>query len=506
ASASAISTRFGDAFLSAPIQTMIDKLSSTEFLDYTDHKKLNISLLQTTLLALAPVLDDAEKKQFKNQNVRHWLDGLKDAIYDAEDLLNQISYDSLRCKVTNQVRNFLSSPFNTNRDINSQIEKLCERLQHFAHMKETLGLQTAASQEVFGRVPSTSLVRESVIVGRKDDKKKLIKMLLSDRDTDNNDIGVVAILGLGGLGKTTLAQLLYNDIEVRNHFDLKAWVCVSEDFNILRVTKHLLEGITSRTWDSNDLDILQAELKQILRNKRFLFVLDDVWNDDYYELVTSFAGKYGSKVIITTRVQTVAEVGRASHIYKLNLLSDEDCWSLISKCAFESEGFHGDEYPTLEAIGRRIARKCQGLPLAAKALGALLHFNRDAKHWNEILYCDIWELQGDNGVLPALRLSYLYLPSDLKRCFAYCSIFPKDYPLDRKQLVLLWIAEGFIENSLGMKEAEEIGDEFFGELISRSLIQQSNDDVDGKFFAMHDLVSDLTTFISGASCCRLELV
>ncbi|WJX82921.1 hypothetical protein P8452_65624 [Trifolium repens] len=134
----------GDAFLSAPIRTMIDTLTSTDVLNYFNHKKLNLSLLmqlQTTLLALAPVLDDAEKKQIYNLDVKKWLDELKDAIYDAEDFLNQISYDSLRCKVTNQVRNFLSSLFNTNGDINSQIKKLCERLQLFAQQIETLDLQ-----------------------------------------------------------------------------------------------------------------------------------------------------------------------------------------------------------------------------------------------------------------------------------------------------------------------------------------------------------------------------
>lgn len=177
----------------------------------------------------------SEKKQFLHPDIKNWLDELKDAIYDAEDLLNQISYDSMRCKVTSQVLNFLSSLFNTNADINSQIEKAYERLQLFAQHIETIGLQTVSHRVL--RTTRTSLLvdDDSVVVGRYDDKCQIKEMLLSD--TDNKNTGVVAILGMGGLGKTTLAKLVYNDREVRDHFDLRAWAYVSKIFDILKVTK-----------------------------------------------------------------------------------------------------------------------------------------------------------------------------------------------------------------------------------------------------------------------------
>jgi len=271
-------TMIGGAFLSATVQTLVEKLSSTEFLDYIKNTKLNVSLLrqlQTTMLNLQAVLDDAEEKQISNPHVKQWLDNLKDVVFDAEDLLNEISYDSLRCKVenkqaqnkTNQVWNFLSSPFNSfYREINSQMKIMCESLQSFAQNKDILGLQTKSGR-VSCRTPSSSVVNESVMVGRKDDKETIINMLLSQRDTTHNNIGVVAILGMGGLGKTTLAQLVYNDKEVQQHFDMKAWACVSEDFDIMRVTKSLLESVTSTTWDSNNLDVLRVELKKNSREK-----------------------------------------------------------------------------------------------------------------------------------------------------------------------------------------------------------------------------------------------
>ncbi|RHN66317.1 putative P-loop containing nucleoside triphosphate hydrolase, leucine-rich repeat domain, L [Medicago truncatula] len=507
----------GSAFLSATIQTLVEKLASTEFRDYIKNTKLNVSLLRqlkTTLLTLQVVLDDAEEKQINNPAVKLWLDDLKDAVFDAEDLFSEISYDSLRCKVENaqaqnksyQVMNFLSSPFNSfYREINSQMKIMCESLQLFAQNKDILGLQTKNAR-VSHRTPSSSVVNESVMVGRKDDKETIMNMLLSKRETTDNNIGVVAILGMGGLGKTTLAQLVYNDKEVQHHFDLKAWVCVSEDFDIMRVTKSLLESVTSTTSDSNDLGVLQVELKKNSREKRFLFVLDDLWNDNYNDwiaLVSPFIdGKPGSMVIITTRQEKVAEVAHTFPIHKLELLSNEDCWTLLSKHALGNDKFPHSTNTTLEAIGLKIARKCGGLPIAAKTLGGLLRSKVEITEWTSILNSDIWNLSNDN-ILPALHLSYQYLPCHLKRCFAYCSIFPKDYPLDRKQLVLLWMAEGFLDCSHGGKAMEELGDDCFAELLSRSLIQQLSNDARGEKFVMHDLVNDLATVISGQSCFRL---
>ncbi|AES69608.2 putative P-loop containing nucleoside triphosphate hydrolase, leucine-rich repeat domain, L [Medicago truncatula] len=512
-------TMIGGAFLHATVQTLVEKLTSTEFLDYIKNTNLNVSLfrqLQTTMLNLQAVLDDAEEKQISNPHVRQWLDNLKDAVFDAEDLLNEISYDSLRCKVenaqaqnkTNQVLNFLSSPFNSfYKEINSQTKIMCERLQLFAQNKDVLGLQTKIARVISRRTPSSSVVNESEMVGMERDKETIMNMLLSGMGGTHNKIGVVAILGMGGLGKTTLAQLVYNDYKVRYHFDLQAWACVSEDFDIMRVTKSLLESITSRTWDNNDLDVLRVELKKNSRDKRFLFVLDDMWNDNYSdwdELVSPFIdGKHGSMVIITTRQQKVAEVARTFPIHILEPLSNEDCWYLLSKHALRVGEFHHSTNSTLEEIGRKIARKCGGLPIAAKTIGGLLGSKVDIIEWTTILNSNVWNLPNDK-ILPALHLSYQCLPSHLKICFAYCSIFPKGHTLDRKKLVLLWMAEGFLDYSHGEKTMEELGGDCFAELLSRSLIQQSNDNGRGEKFFMHDLVNDLATVVSGKSCCRFE--
>ena len=509
----------GEGFLSAVVQTLVENIASTKFRDSLKKRKLNTSLLdelKIKLLALNAVLNDAEMKQITNPAVKDWLDELKDAVLDAEDLFDQINTNSLRSQlkaqesqsVTNQVRNLFSSPFNQfYRETNSKMEELSRRLDYFSQQKDILGLQKDSG--IFPpRRPTSSFVNESFMVGRAEDKKKLKNMLLADDDGANNDIdviGVLTILGMGGVGKTTLAQLLYNDKEVQNRFELRAWACVSEDFDVIKVTKTLLESVNSKSYDSNNLDFLRGELKRSLGGKKFLFVLDDLWNEkysDWDDLQTSFTGgKVGSKVIITTRQQKVADVTHTFPIHRLGPLSDEDCWALLAKHAFGRED--SSRSPELDEIGKKIAKKCGGLPIAAKTLGGLLRSEVDPREWNKILNSNIWDIPSDD-VLPALRLSYLYLPAHLKRCFAYCSIFPKDYELDRKQLVLLWMAEGFIQKSKSGQELEEIGDDYFVGLLSRSLIQQSKGDEGQEVFVMHDLVNDLARTVSGKCCFRFD--
>ncbi|KAI9077513.1 hypothetical protein K1719_040535 [Acacia pycnantha] len=481
-------TKVGEALLSASVQTILGMITSSEFRDFMKNIKLNVSLLdelKITLLMLGAVLNDAEEKQITSPAVKEWLEELKDAVYDAEDLLDEINTESLRCKVeqssqnvTKKVRSFFSSSFGESCwRLNSKLEETSRRLEHFAKQKDILGLQSV-SLRVY-KTATTSLVNESVVVGREDDKEKLLQMLRCDEDPKGNAIGVVTIWGMGGLGKTTLAQLLYNDVKVPEHFDLKAWACVSDDFNVLEVTKSLVETITSKVCDTKNLELLREELRKNLSNKN---------------------GRRGSKIIVTTRQSRVVEITHTFPAHKLSGLSDDNCWLLLSKHAFANED--SNKYPKLEAIGRKIARKCGGLPIAAKTIGGLLRSKVDEKEWHKIMNSNQWEIPNDD-VLPALRLSYLHLPSHLKKCFAYCSIFPKDCLLDKKELVLLWMAEGILQQPSHMEKTFEIeAEDYFNELLSRSFFQQHGGNP--RKFVMHDLINDLAKFISGRSCLQFE--
>ncbi|KAL6312087.1 hypothetical protein AAG906_015481 [Vitis piasezkii] len=481
----------GGAFLSASLQVLFDRMASRQVLDFIRGQKLIGTLLKKlkiNLLAVQAVLNDAEVKQITDSHVKEWVDELKDAVYDAEDLLDEIANQDLQRKMETDPQTSAHQVWNR---ISNSLNPFADGVEISCTTKDVLGLKQGVGEKLFQRWPSTSVVDESGVYGRDGNKEEIIKMLVSD-NSSGNEIG------------TTLTQLVYNDESVKKYFDLEAWVCVSEEFDLLRITKTIFEATTSRgfTSDVNDLNFLQVKLKESLNGKKFLLVLDDVWNENYNNwdrLRTPLkVGSNGSKIIVTTRSENVALVMRSVHTHRLGQLSFEDCWWLFAKHAFEN----GDPsaHPYLEAIGKEIVKKCQGLPLAAKTLGGLLHFKVEAEEWDNILRSEMWDLPS-NEILPALRLSYYHLPSHLKQCFAYCSIFPKDYQFQKERLVLLWMAEGFLQQPKSKKRMEEVGDQYFHELLSRSFFQKSSSR--NSCFVMHDLVNDLAQLVSGEFCIQL---
>ncbi|XP_017984549.1 PREDICTED: putative disease resistance RPP13-like protein 1 isoform X1 [Theobroma cacao] len=509
----------GGAFLSTFLQVLLERMASREVLNFFSNRQLNDELLhklKRTLLPVQAVLIDAEEKQMKNRAVQEWLDELKDAVYDAEDLLEEIESFTLSRKLKEEpqtsctplVRNCFSFPNPFTKRMERKLEAILNRLDDIAKQTDTLGLRNDVGKKPSPKLPTTSLVDESEVYGRTDDREALIKMLLSD-DASCHELGVITIVGMGGLGKTTLAQLVYNDSTVREWFELKVWVCVTEEFDMYRLTRIIIEGLTSATCDIKDLNQLQIHLKERLQGRKFLLVLDDVWNkkyDDWEALKRPLkSAAEGSKIIVTTRDEGVASVMRTTtSSYNLKLLSEKDCWSLFIKHVCSGSG-NTTIHPELEAMGREIVKKCKGLPLAIKTLGGLLRMKVDAREWEKILKNDIWEFSDDESdILPALRLSYHYLSSYLKPCFAFCSLFPKDYRFKKEELVLLWMGEGLLDHAKGKGTMlEEVGDDYFDELASRSFFQRSSGS-SRTWFVMHDLINDLAKFVSGKFFARFE--
>ncbi|PRQ57380.1 putative P-loop containing nucleoside triphosphate hydrolase, leucine-rich repeat domain, L [Rosa chinensis] len=240
---------------------------------------------------------------------------------------------------------------------------------------------------------------------------------------------------------------------------------------------------SSEACEITNLDLLQSKLQETLVGRRFFFVLDDIWNKNYNQLEFLMRplefGALGSKIIVTTRDENVARMMGNLEAHRLMLMSEEDSWSLFKKHAFKNAGVGAHSH--LKEIGRQIVQKCNGLPLAIKSLGGLLCSKLLVEEWESILNSDMW--------------SCLW-----KRCFAHCSIFSKNYEFRTSELVYLWKAEDLLQPKQN-KTAEEIGQDYFNDLISRSFFQLSSSLYETTFI-MHDLINDLASFVSGEFCLR----
>ncbi|KAG6714257.1 hypothetical protein I3842_05G195400 [Carya illinoinensis] len=520
----------GELFLAAFLQVLFNRLASPELLAFARREGLKKKLdkWRKMLSMIQKVLDDAEEKELHAQStaVKEWLEDLKDLAYDVEDILDEFATEALRCKLkvknqasTSKVRNLIPAYFSglspyaimLRTRLESNIKDITTRFKDLVARKGELNLKELvdrSSEKIRGTVQApTSVVNEARVYGREGDKKALLDLLKSQaQESVDTQVSVIPILGMGGIGKTTLAQLIYNDQEVESLFDLKAWACVSEDFDAVRVTKTILRSISPGSRDDNDLNLLQIGLKEALKGKKFLVVLDDLWNDRYHDwtiLFTPFeAGAPGSVVIITTRNREVANTTSTTEAYQLDLLSNDASMSIFTHHALRAKDF--SSHPHLKDFGEEIVRKCKRLPLAAKVLGGLLRSKlQDRDAWEEILNSEIWNiLEQRREIVPALMLSYYHLPSHLKRCFAYCSILPKDYEFEEKEVVLLWMAEGLIQPQQKEKEMEDLGSKYFRDLLARSFFQQSNDKKSR--FMMHDLINDLAKSVAGNTCFRME--
>ncbi|XP_034703892.1 putative disease resistance protein At3g14460 [Vitis riparia] len=521
----------GEVVLSVSLEILFNKLASSDLWKYARQEQVHTELKKwkTKLLEIREVLDDAEDKQITKQSVKAWLGDLRDLAYDMEDIFDEFSYEALRRKLiaevdgeasTSKVRKFIPTCCTTftpigcmrNVKMGSKIKDITTRLEAIYAQKAELGLDKVAAitQSTWERPLTTSLVYEPWVYGRDADKQIIIDMLLRDEPIETN-VSVISIVAMGGMGKTTLARLVYDDAETAKHFDLKAWVCVSDQFDAVRITKTVLNSVSTSQSNTDSLDFhqIQDKLGEELKGKKFLLVLDDMWNDNYDDwrcLQSPFlSGSRGSKIIVTTRSKNVANIMEGDkNLHELQNLSDDECWSVFKKHAFGNSSI--DEHSNLALIGKEIVKKCGGLPLAATALGGLLRHEQREDKWNVILTSKIWDLPSDKcGILPALRLSYNHLPSPLKRCFSYCAIFPKDYEFDKRELIRLWMAESLIQRSecYGQQiEIEDLGDDYFQELLSRSFFQPSSSNKSK--FVMHDLVNDLAKFVGGEICFSLE--
>ena len=315
----------GGALLSAFVDVLFEKLASPEVVNLIRGKKPDklLQKVKNQLIVVRVVLADAEKRQITDSTVKEWLDLLKDVIYEVDDLLDEVSTKAATQK---EVSNSFSRIFNRKKIVSiSKLEEMVERLDDILKQKESLDLKDipVESYQQWKAQP-TSLEDGYGMYGRDKDKEAIMQLVLED-GTDGEQVSVISIVGMGGVGKTTLARSVFNDCKLNQQiFNSKAWVCVSDIFDIVKVTRTMVEEITRKPCKLSDLNVLQLELMDKLKGKRFFIVLDDVWIEDcdnWTTLTKPFvSGIRGSKVLITTRNENVAAAVpfHTVEIYHLN--------------------------------------------------------------------------------------------------------------------------------------------------------------------------------------------
>ncbi|KAL8544512.1 hypothetical protein ACS0TY_004905 [Phlomoides rotata] len=458
--------------------------------------KKEVLRLAEKLKSIRNVLVDAENRRFKDKNINYWMSRLEATAYQMEDILDEWDYAILKLHMDEprapkqKVCSFIPSSLCFKKtvvrhhiakkilNVKDQLDEILKEKEQFNFV---ISQPTPDPAPGSWRIQSTSLIDVAKVHGRERDTDILVGKLM-DNGGSQEELGiqVVSIVGVGGLGKTTLAQLVYNHSRVEESFKLRVWICVSDPFDLTVIAKGILESIEKGSSpNTNQLDVLLKCVQVSVLGKKFLLVLDDVWTEDYnkwepLERALSCGG-VGSKILVTTRSERVAKkMGtRESEIFSPGLLSDEDCWLFMCRMALPGRNKVG-----FEDIGKKIAKKCNGLPLAARTLGSLLRFKSTLEEWTNVLNSEIWKMEEvEVDIFPHLLLSYNELSSNLKRCFSYCAVFPKDSEIFVDTLIEKWMSLGYLGSNTDDIEVKGRG--YFDILSMRSLFQDfKKDDLD----------------------------
>ncbi|XP_024172166.2 putative disease resistance protein RGA3 isoform X1 [Rosa chinensis] len=515
--------------------------------------KKDVDKFRSTLKLIQNVLQDAEKKQVSDPAVRDWLDELKDVSYKMDDVLDAWNTEIGKREAENQetqgsdaeVRfsfrsncfclarlNVLTRRYKIGRamkDLNAELTQIYDDKNQFS-FQSTMHAAAVNVEQPNPRSFTSSFVDISTIFGRQVQKDRLVTELLRRRE--GRPGLVIPIVGMGGLGKTTLAQLVFNDAQVQAHFDIKAWVCVSDPFDVIKIAKAIFRQLGGTRVTSEELQrqlggtrVTSDELQTILddiqnlvkkkedeKEKKILLVLDDVWTEDDREWdslklqVLMQSCSEGSRILVTTRKQEVARMMRATRdMITLGKLSDLDSLDLFNSIAFLDR--EEDSNKVFGDIAEKIVRKCDGLPLVLKTLGSLLMPKQTIREWEEVLNSELWNVDRvKDEIFGPLLLSYYDLAPEIRSCLLYCATYPKNHEFNKEILIEQWMSQGYL-NVGGNKEESTQGREVFTKLVMRSFFQDFMQDALTKEIIgckMHDTVHDFVQYLTQNECLTMK--
>ncbi|TVU23522.1 hypothetical protein EJB05_25896, partial [Eragrostis curvula] len=475
--------------------------------------KQDLKELQRTMNQIQCLLYDAEQRRIEESAVRNWLGELKDAMYEADDIIdlarlegNKLLADRPSSSINSSECtsfSFLSCLHNVRRrhkiavrirDFKNELDRISKLGKQF----KLQNIQPEANASHVRRMKTCPLV-EPNLVGKETALSctKLVGLMLAHKEKKVYKIGVV---GTGGVGKTTLAQKIYNDHRIKGTFSKKAWICISQTYSEVALMKEVLRNIGVPYRQDETIGELSTTLATAIENESFFLVLDDVWQHEVWTslLRTPVCTAAKGTILVTSRNDTVARAIGVEAMHRVELMSEEVGWELLRKSMNINKE---TDVHSLKFIGTEITRMCGGLPLAIKVIASVLATKEKTENeWRKVLNRRAWSM----SMLPtelsgALYLSYDDLPHHLKQCFLYCSLYPEDHNLFRDDLVRYWVAEGFVQEQ-DNQFLEETAEEYYYELIYRNLLLPNPHYADYSRCKMHDLLRQLAQYLSQDEC------
>ncbi|XP_021833298.1 disease resistance protein RPM1-like [Prunus avium] len=465
------------------------------------------------LVSMKAFLNDFEGKKALTKGGETWVASVRGMAYDVEDIIDEFMYHMYEqgCHKGQWLHHTIRIPQNVwfRRQMSKKLLKISRMIKAIPERNQRYGvggLEGASStcddvgKWMRNQAESSLFIKEDELVGIERKKQLLMNWLMNGEQQQT----LISVVGMGGSGKTTLVAKTFNDERVKKQFHCCAWLSVSQTYAIDDLLRSLIKQFHEARMEKVPADMnsmTYRELLQVLVNylesKRYMVVLDDVWDIKLWkEMRIALPNtQFGSRIMLTTRREDVASYsfGVQSHIHHIQPLEKNDAWALFSSKAFSSYQNKSCP-PDLQSLAKELVEKCDGLPLAVVALGGLMS-SKKSLEWIKVYNSLNWHLTNHPLLEPVksiLLFSFDDLPYPLKYCFLYCSLFPEDYLIRRKRLIRLWIAEGFVEDVKGAT-SEEVAESYLMELIFRSMLHVvlRNESGRPKACKMHDLMREL---------------